>query len=659
MQQQRRTMRLERGERVQAVCVLGTYISIDINEAAPLDCRWFSMRHSQNIEAEILNSDAAKQKVINGEKLWPLSSKTLVELHMNAPSTETNDGKITFAFYGPGSDAPVDKAGVYLTGVGISLDVDADRDGVVEKNNPKKASWTWGPDGQGAILLVNCDKDSLFSRTVDGGDDIMFSKEDLLDMSRMVLRTCGPEKLPTGYQLLLYISVSDSENLGVFHYRNKMYSHVLGRRKLFYKARYTGTNELEFFVEGLRFPDEGYNGLVSIKVSLLESTLEGVPETPIFTDVITFRVAPLIITPNTLEPVEVYVCSVKDNYLFLKEIKSLVSEANYKIKICFENVNRGDRWMQDEMEFGYIHAPHKSFPVVLDSPRDGELKDFPIKELVGPDFGYVTKVASSKEVTSLDSFGNLEVSPPVTVHGKKYPLGRILIGSSFPTTSGRRMTKVVRDFLHAQRVQAPIELFTDWLLVGHVDEFMTFVPTSDKKGFRLLLASPVACYRVFRQKKQEGFGDATMFQGLETKRWTITKILSTDIILKENNYVQQCIDWNRDILKQELGLTEDDIIDIPALFKLDAKGRAISFFPNMVNMIVLGKDLGIPKPYGPVIEETCCLEDHVVSLLKPFELKCTFIDDVVSYHKKLGEVHCGTNVRRKPFTFKWWEMEEP
>lgn len=51
----------------------------------------------------------------------------------------------------------------------------------------------------------------------------------------------------------------------------------------------------------------------------------------------------------------------------------------------------------------------------------------------GPDFGYVTRVAKREHVSSLDSFGNLEVSPPVTVNGKKYPLGRIIIGVAFPT----------------------------------------------------------------------------------------------------------------------------------------------------------------------------------------------------------------------------------
>lgn len=43
------------------------------------------------------------------------------------------------------------------------------------------------------------------------------------------------------------------------------------------------------------------------------------------------------------------------------------------------------------------------------------------------------------------------------------------------------MTKVVQDFLWAQKVQEPIALFSDWLVVGHVDEFMTFVPAPDRK----------------------------------------------------------------------------------------------------------------------------------------------------------------------------------
>ncbi|XP_010830983.1 PREDICTED: protein-arginine deiminase type-2-like [Bison bison bison] len=90
---------------------------------------------------------------------------------------------------------------------------------------------------------------------------------------------------------------------------------------------------------------------------------------------------------------------------------------------------------------------------------------------------------------------------------------------------------------------------------------------------------------------------------------------------------------------------------------MDKNRQARAFFPNMVNMIVLDKDLGVPKPFGPQVDEVCCLETHVRCLLEPLGLCCTFVDDISAYHKFLGEVHCGTNVRRKPFAFKWWHME--
>ena len=47
-------------------------------------------------------------------------------------------------------------------------------------------------------------------------------------------------------------------------------------------------------------------------------------------------------------------------------------------------------------------------------------------------------------------------------------------------------------------------------------------------------------------------------------------------------FLQSCISWNRDILKRELGLAEQDIIDIPQLFQADHQARAVAYFPDMV-----------------------------------------------------------------------------
>uniref|UniRef100_A0A452HEL2 Uncharacterized protein n=1 Tax=Gopherus agassizii TaxID=38772 RepID=A0A452HEL2_9SAUR len=346
-----RTLRLHYGSRMEAVCVLGTQISADVYGAAPAGAVSFSVKHTAGVQVEVVTDDQSQVAPANGGKQWPLDHRTILKLSMNKASTEANDDKVTVNYYGENGGPPIDQAGVFLTGIGISLDVDADRDGVVEKNNPRKGTWTWGPDGHGAILLVNCDKDNPFISGLDCDDEKIFSKEDLRDMSRMILRTEGPPRLPAGYEMVLYVPMSDSDKVGVFYVENpffgQRYIHVLGRRKLYHVVKYTGGSaELEFFVEGLCFPDDTFPGLVSINISLLESLTEEIPRAPIFTDTVVFRVAPWIMTPNTLAPVNVFVCSVKDNYLFLKEVKSLVSKANCNLKVCYGYMNRGDRWMQ-------------------------------------------------------------------------------------------------------------------------------------------------------------------------------------------------------------------------------------------------------------------------------------------------------------------------
>ncbi|NWS06883.1 PADI1 deiminase, partial [Motacilla alba] len=245
--------------------------------------------------------------------------------------------------------------------------------------------------------------------------------------------------------------------------------------------------------------------------------------------------------------------------------------------------------------------------------------------------------------------------------------------------AGRRMCRAVRDFLFAQTVQAPLEVYSEWLSVGHVDEFLTFVPALDRKGFRLLLASPNACYKLFKEKQQQGHGEATQFIGEGWLRPSLGNGIPAGQVGSSGSFPQRCIDWNRDLLKQELGLSEQDIVDIPQLFILN-DSRADALFPDMVrprphnpapipiprdrsllhspllqvNMLVLGRHLGIPKPFGPVVGGRCCLEQRVRELLEPLGLSCTFIDDFFSYHVLSGDVHCGTNVRRKPFAFKWW-----
>ncbi|KAI4826726.1 hypothetical protein KUCAC02_030159 [Chaenocephalus aceratus] len=677
-----RTFRVDYEHVTSVVCVVGSGLNVILNRSAPPGSEFFSVKNTATVQYSI----SPRPRETSHLSPIPLKGNSALLIHMSRASDYENDGKLSIRYYGEKKDV-LGSALLHMTAVEISLDVDADRDGVVEKNNANKGSWKWGSNGHGAILLVNCDSERMLLNKLDSEQDQVSKVSDLKDMSVMVLRTKGPAKLPEGYKLTMHISQGDAESVRVFRasssgvesnsLQNLLFNHfvkeyplVLSNEVLSQEVPYLGgISEIKFHVEGLRFPDKDFDGLISINLSLLEPIADGLPETPIFTDTAVFRVAPWIMTPNTLQPVEVFVCSTSDNYQFLKGMRNLVTKSGSKLKICHEYMNRGDRWMQDELEFGYIDSPHHRFPVVLDSPRDRGLKDFPYDELLGPDFGYVTRVAQREDVSSLDSFGNLEVSPPVTVNGKNYPLGRILIGVAFPTaTKGRNMTKVVQDFLWAQKVQEPVALFSDWLVVGHIDEFMSFVPAPDRKGFRLLLASPDAGYKLFRGLQRDGHGQAKLFEGLkDEEQQTVDEILNDKGLAAENNYVQSCIDWNRDVLTRELGLDDEDIIDLPILFKLlmekndnnkaETELRAVAYYPDMVNMIVLGKNLGIPKPFGPKVNGRCALEVEMCSLMEGLGLSCTFIDDFTSYHKMLGEVHCGSNVRREPFDFKWWNLE--
>ncbi|NXJ72231.1 PADI1 deiminase, partial [Rostratula benghalensis] len=657
---QRHIVQMSTSQASYGVCVLGTEVFLDTRRSTPKGAVSFDVHATSAVTVHIIHSPATKP-MLNSR--WPLDPDIEVVVTIDVTSKSVNDNKVKISYYGQeGNELSV--AWLYLTCVEISLDVDLSRSGRVKSRGKDKAKWTWGPNGQGAVLLVNCDRDSPGTGGTDSGQVDIRTTADLQDMSIMLLRTQGPSAIFAEYQVVLHVPESNADKVRVFHAiwsdSHPHYKPVLGPDKLSYVLDHIGNGENTFYVEGLAFPDVGFSGLVSFSASLLEVPHKNSPGTPIFTDTVVFRVAPWIMTPNTQQPMEVFVCSIEQgpdaNQVFLEGLKVLLRKANCKLTICSEVETRSDRWIQDELEFGYVEAPHKSFPVVFDSPRNRGLKDFAFKKILGPDFGYVTREPPGKEITSLDSFGNLDVSPPVTVRGKEYPLGRILIGSPLPWASGRRMSKAVRDFLYAQKVQAPVEIYSEWLTVGHVDEFLTFVPAFDRKGFRLLLASPNACYKLFKQKQNQGHGEATQLVGLKSaERRSIDEILADEPLRNDNRHVQRCIDWNRDVLKQELGLTEQDIIDIPQLFIMKGS-RADALFPDMVNMLVLGKHLGIPKPFGPLVGGQCCLEERVRALLEPLGLTCTFIDDYFSYHVLSGDVHCGTNVRRKPFTFKWWHM---
>ena len=218
------------------------------------------------------------------------------------------------------------------------------------------------------------------------------------------------------------------------------------------------------------------------------------------------------------------------------------------------------------------------------------------------------------------------------------------------------MMKAVSDFLYAQTVQHPIELFSDWLNVGHVDEFMAFVPANNEKGFCLVLSSPDSAYQVLDKLVEEGHGDAVL---LESKRFeqSVASLAGDTRLRKQNKLFQEYIDWNKRVLVDEMGLSPTEIVQIPGLyFASGREGRADAYFPGMVNMLVLNRHLAIPKPFGPTVGGVCAFEAVASERLEPLGLTCHYVDTYAGYHLALGEVHCGTNVVREPMSANWWDI---
>ncbi|XP_058516771.1 protein-arginine deiminase type-6 isoform X1 [Ochotona princeps] len=679
-------VRLSPNTPAHAVCVLGTEIILDLSGGAPENCEFFTISGSQRVLLSVSNVVITKEEWATVCK--PLSDAKSVLVKMVSPSPAEHEDKVLVSYYRSEEESPTAKAVLYITGIEASLEVDIYRNGQVQvpKDKQAKDQWVWGPNGWGPIVLVNVRPADLGQRDNEASEPspCLFYPE-IKNLSRMTLNLQGPSCILKKYRLVLHTSKEESEKARVYWPQNSSdaFKLVLGPGQHSYTLPPLEKPLKEtFYVEATEFPSTSFPGLISYSVSLVEESQDtSIPETPVYKDTVVFRVAPCIFLPSTQMPLEVYLCRELQLHGFVNTVTELSEKSSSQLASVYEDPNRLGRWLQDEMAFCYAQAPHKTVSFILDTPRATLLEDFPMKYSLSPGIGYVTQCTEDHRVASMDSIGNLMVSPPVTVQGKEYPLGRILIGSSFyPSEESRAMGKPLRDFLYAQQVQAPVELFSDWLMTGHVDEFMCFLPTDKQsgsgKGFLLLLASPSSCYTLFEEKQKEGYGDAMLFgdvrgdqllsNGRESR--SISKLLADEDLRKQNDYVEKCLRLNRAILKSELGLVEEDILDVPQLFCLEKltnvpseqqseKPLARPYFPDLLQMIVMGKNLGVPKPFGPQIKGTCCLETELCRLLDPLGFKCTFIGDFDCYLTAVGDFCACANIRRVPFAFKWWNMK--
>ncbi|HVH99797.1 MAG TPA: protein-arginine deiminase family protein [Enhygromyxa sp.] len=355
--------------------------------------------------------------------------------------------------------------------------------------------------------------------------------------------------------------------------------------------------------------------------------------------------SPLIMNHH-LQPAEhLWIVQTNDNQEFVADYQAVLGD---DVSLVPGAPYQHDRWIQDEVEFGFSTGPGGvRVDTVIDSIRDRGLDNYAEDYFSDPNW-HVGVWGNPINATTFDSFGNLDAAPPTD----GFPFGRIYYGRE----GNEGMDLVLADFLDTQTLQAPFPVDTAWLCVGHVDEFSSFVPDpSSPKGFKMLLSDTTAAYDLLESldpswelgRYQEAYGFATVGDLLAD---TALRSLNEDLQANE-------LDPLRERFKTELGLTDDDIIDIPTVFELlDFCGNyVVALTPGTVNLIVANIDgqtpiLAVPDPFarpenlGP--EDDPIAQDFVNRM--PDGLEVAFIDDWYSYHLLDGEVHCGTNVTRTP-----------
>jgi hypothetical protein len=332
------------------------------------------------------------------------------------------------------------------------------------------------------------------------------------------------------------------------------------------------------------------------------------------------------------------------------------------------NTYEQDPWMQDEVEYASVSAPEGlAMEIVIDSIRDRGLATFAEAEVVGADSARGVW-GVPEEVTSQDSFGNLEVTPPVTVDGVHYPFGRIYYGYPGELVGPDdwwigEVHQDLREFFDTQVVQKPMQADVGFLCVGHVDEYISWVPDPmAPKGFWMLISDTVSAYEILesmdpdtrlpRYSANDGHGYST-----------VGGILADAGLRRDNEEIQEeRLDAAVALFQREIGIDEGDIIRIPDIFEQvpGYGGCYAAMIPGMVNMIIANFGEGDDHLFmaDPFVRTS--LRDqsedpfiaHMHDILPP-QYELHFLDDWAAYHAGLGEVHCGTNVQREP-AGDWW-----
>lgn len=558
------------------------------------------------------------------------------------------------------------------------IDVDTNRDGVIDATDEE------GEDiftsARGAVVLSNVDDDDQDGER-DILDDEVDGEADLLDMAQV--RIGRSTALLASDTVMLRIEPPEA--------RDRMRMHLQdddGDFSVFFSPQ---GDAPEIDADALRGGDMilyvEVIGRGAVWDGTLDLTLEVERDGEILaSDAVRIESAPVIFPDNTEIPQTLYVMEINDNrnapnQPFFNRIEATLPD-DVALFAIDEFDYYGDRWAQDNMQSGVQVIPtadgRREILNFLEAERYSGgygLELLVPQGILGPDVGFSYPGGSP---TSLNYGGNLEVTPPHSGPAGDFPLGRIVAGGGdggtiLGRTYADSMAADQMEWMNGQRLQGPVlEVSSEWLAVGHIDEYFLFVADTRSpadggradRPWRIVVASPDLAIAQLQEVADEGGLDTGIFVGRETET-SVREILEDNDFLDYNDAVQARIDANMDVLADEMGLTEEDFIYVPVIYEAYVEQGydfAVALNPGIQNLVPVASPdapgvLYVPDPEGP---RNAAGDDvwgqHTIDVLSPLGHQVELVDVFNSYHLLWGEAHCGTNVQRAPPPTQWWEF---
>lgn len=437
---------------------------------------------------------------------------------------------------------------------------------------------------------------------------------------------------------------------------------------------------------------DAWNGDVSVRFDVFDNGT-------VASDAVALRLAP-VLTHNHLQKVNTIVSVAANNTTpvqerFIAQLDEGRKAGGVQQPMLLFNQS-DDIWAQDFLEPAFASMPGPDGPISIrvmlrsaQSTRTAGRQIF--EQLRGKGVGGF-QPAPGFGHREINSFGNLETIPPyVSKSGVSYKAGRIITGKHFDELPAESMLR----FLESQRLQTPLILETGWLVIGHVDEFVQFLPYDNELGWTIAIADTRSTLDILKDAKSKGHGgvhassfdpqnlsDSNMaFFDSSKLNTTISQLLDNEEFLDVNSYAQKYLDFNLQILLAEIDLDERDVIHVPVLFEESSFGEGAldgpfaggddglpshsskqlagekqlaSYAPAAINGIVLGNHYLSPKPWGPIVNGKDIIAEALEAAYGRANMTIGFIDDYESHHMFGGEIHCGSNTLRDT-DLQWWD----